>query len=314
MNYLYYYVRHMDEREVCQLEMHALFGEASPKPYIISERLLEPSRSPFIKGRLAVWIQAHTEEELRERVAKYTFPIDETYKLTCLNEVDFDDEKKWSHTQRRQIERSVGTAITGEVDLHNPTVELGVIYLEGMYYFGAVQRGEAIWFQHQQKPRMYSTALSSRLARAIVNIAVPDIEVVDKVIDPCCGIGTVLVEALSMGVPIEGSDVNPLVCDGSRENISHFGYEANVTLCPIEQVAGQYDVAIIDLPYNLFTHVTDEQLTSILESAYRIAASRVVFVAIESVEEQLQQIGFTIVAEAIARKAKFKRKILVCER
>lgn len=313
MNYLYYYVRHMDEREVCELEMRALFGQSSNAPYIVTERCIEPSRSPFTKGRLAIWIEADTEDHLIERVASYSFKADETYKLTCLNEVDFDDEKKWSHTQRRHIERSVGSAITAEVDLHNPTVELGVIYLEGTYYFGAVQKGEAVWFHHQQKPRMYSTALSSRLARAIVNIAVPHIEAVEKVIDPCCGIGTVLVEALSMGVPIEGSDVNPLVCDGSRENIAHFGYETSVTLCPIERVEGQYDVAIIDLPYNLFTHVTDEQLTSILESAYRIA-SRVVFVAIESVEEQLQQIGFTIVDEAIARKAKFERKIIVCER
>ena len=77
-----------------------------------------------------------------------------------------------------------------------------------------------------QKPEMYSTALSTRDARAIVNIAAPFPEGL-KIIDPCCGIGTVLVEAMSMGIAIEGRDVNKRVVWGSRINLRHFGFEGD---------------------------------------------------------------------------------------
>ncbi|GAA3334615.1 hypothetical protein GCM10020331_103270 [Ectobacillus funiculus] len=73
----------------------------------------------------------------------------------------------------------------------------------------------------EKKPHSYSTSLSTRVARAVANIAVPDPTGI-KAIDPCCGIGTVLVEALSMGINIVGSDINPLVLPGARENIAHF--------------------------------------------------------------------------------------------
>lgn len=98
---------------------------------------------------------------------------------------------------------------------------------------------------------MYSTALSTRVARAVANIAIPHPKGV-RAIDPCCGIGTVLVEALSMGINIVGRDINPRVVLGSRKNIAHFELEGTVEIGPIAEVVDDYDVAIIDMPYNLY--------------------------------------------------------------
>ena len=126
---------------------------------------------------------------------------------------------------------------------------------------------------------MYSTALSTRDARAVANIAVPNPSGV-RVIDPCCGIGTVLVEALSMGIDIVGRDINPLVVGGSRENIAYFGLEGVVTLGPISDVVENYDVAIIDMPYNLFTHITADEQLDIVKQARRFA-KKVVIVTIK---------------------------------
>lgn len=87
--------------------------------------------------------------------------------------------------------------------------------INGRWIFGDYVEGESVWFRHQQKPNHYSTALSTRVARAVVNIAIPDPNGV-KVIDPCCGIGTVLVESLSMGIDIVGSDNNPVILAGTE--------------------------------------------------------------------------------------------------
>src|SRR5699024_12707447 len=78
------------------------------------------------------------------------------------------------------------------------------------------------------------------MARAIANIAVPYPNGVTA-IDPCCGIGNVLVEALSMEIDIVGRDINPLVTRGSRENIAYFGYTCDVTTGPIADVTDHYD-------------------------------------------------------------------------
>lgn len=158
---------------------------------------------------------------------------------------------------------------------------------------------------------MYSTALSTRDARAIVNIAVPFPDGL-KVIDPCCGIGTVLVEAMSMGIEIEGRDINKRVVWGSRINLRHFGYEPNVEIGPIEEASEGYDVAIIDMPYNLFTHITGELQQSIITNARRIA-KRVIIVTIESMDDKIDEAGLTIIDRAVLKKGKFERQVLICE-
>ncbi|HEY4579057.1 MAG TPA: RsmD family RNA methyltransferase [Savagea sp.] len=309
--YLYYYVRHEDERDLCQLEMRAFFNTDSATPILLSDRSIDPSRSPFIKGKIEILLTAPSEDELIQEIAHMSFPEEYTYKVISLNEVDFDDEKKWSHTNRRALEKKVGLALPAPIDLHEPDIMIGILYFDGIYYLGKVTFGQGIWFKHQQKPKMYSTALSSKLARTLVNIAVPYPNN-QSLIDPCCGVGNVVVEAVSMGIPIVASDINPLVVAGTRENVAHFGYTgATIRIQSIHEITSHYDVAIIDLPYNLFTHITAEETLHILKSARRIA-TQVIFVAIDAIEDDLLQVGFSIQDRAIIKKGTFQREILIC--
>src|SRR5699024_7246593 len=166
------------------------------------------------------------------------------------------------------IERDIGWEFTAEFDLHQPDYIFGVIRFNNRWYFGKYRKSEAGWLQHVNKPQSYSTALGTRRARAIANIAVPYPNGVTA-IDPCCGIGNVLVEALSMEIDIVGRDINPLVTRGSREDIAYFVYTCDVTTGPIADVADHYDVAIIDLAYNIFTHTSSEEQLAILNQFVR---------------------------------------------
>lgn len=148
------------------------------------------------------------------------------------------------------------------------------------------------------------------MARAVANIAIPNPRGI-KAIDPCCGIGTVLVETLSMGMDIVGSDRNPLVLGGARENIAHFGLSGEVTLKDIRDVTDQYDVAIIDLPYNLCSVITPEEQTEMLQSARRFA-KKVVVVTVEPIDEILLKVGFAIIDRAVVKKGSFTREVIVC--
>jgi tRNA G10 N-methylase Trm11 len=148
------------------------------------------------------------------------------------------------------------------------------------------------------------------VARAAVNIAIPDPRGI-KAIDPCCGIGTVLVEALSMGIDIVGRDINPFIAQGARANLAHFGYVTEVALGAIENISTTYDSAIVDMPYNLFSTTSPEEQFSILKHARRIA-DRVVVITIEDMDESIAAAGFAIVDRCVVRKGSVNRQIIVC--
>lgn len=262
-----------------------------------------------MKERLEVLFSGNNLDELIEQASE--FVTHKTFKVTCLNSITLDTTVKLHHPERRSIERKIGEVIQGEADLLEPKVNFGIVSLDEVWYFGILVESEPIWRFHMQKPHMYSTALSTRVARAVANIAVPHPEGI-RAIDPCCGIGTVLVEARSMGIDIVGRDINPLVCLGSRKNLAHFGLEGEVVIGPISDVTDTYDAAIIDMPYNLFTHITAEGQQEILKDARRIT-SRLVVVTIEPMDHMITEAGFTIVDRCVAKKGTFERQIVVCE-
>ncbi|SDN88897.1 tRNA G10 N-methylase Trm11 [Psychrobacillus sp. OK028] len=308
--FIYTYAYNEDERSLCHLEMRSFFDIDSETKILKSSIKIDPSRSPFMKGRLEVLAEGDTVEEIIAQAPNFGSE-DETNKVIFLKINDRQGTDKIENAERLQIERAIGSDMQGEFDLHHPDQLFAVVPFGGRWYFGLYTKSEPIWFKHIKKPREYSTALSTRVARAVANIAVPHPKGV-QAIDPCCGIGTVLVEALSMGIDIVGRDINPLVCQGSRENIAYFGLTGDVRKSAIEDINEMYDVAIIDLPYNLYTHASWEEQFTILKHARRIA-KKVVIVTIESMDDRLETVGLHIKDRCITKKQQFTREILVCE-
>jgi tRNA G10 N-methylase Trm11 len=198
----------------------------------------------------------------------------------------------------------------GKADVRHPDRQFGIVAMGGRWYFGHYERSKSVWLHHIKKPRSYSIALPTRIARAIANIAVPRPPGI-RAIDPCCGIGTVLVEALSMGIDIVGRDINPLVVRGARENMAHFGLAGHVELGSIADITASYDAAIVDMPYNLVSRITPEEQLFILRHARRIA-HRAVIVSIEPIDDMIENAGFIIADRCVARKGSFSRHIMVC--
>lgn len=308
--YLYSFTWQRDEYDLSRLEMRTFFNFHVEGNVLISQERIEPSRSPYMRSRLAVFYEASSIEQLIEMAAQLELG-QKTFKIYCLNNSDDGIQPKLNRSMRNDYMIRVSSVINAEPDLEKPDVVLGLVCHEERFYLGKLTYGEAVWLKHMQKPEMYSTALSTRDARAIVNIAVPFPDGL-KVIDPCCGIGTVLVEAMSMGIAIEGRDINKRVVWGSQINLRHFGYEPNVEIGPIEEANEGYDVAIIDMPYNLFTHITGELQQSIITNARRIA-KRVIIVTIESMDDKIHEAGLTIIDRAVLKKGKFERQVLICE-
>ncbi|WP_255452101.1 TRM11 family SAM-dependent methyltransferase [Sporosarcina sp. ANT_H38] len=310
-DFIYTYTQHTDEHDLCMLEMRSFFGFDVTSTVLRSSIEIDPSRSAFMKERLDIMFEGDSLEEISQQVEQYDIG-ESTFRVVSLNTTDLDTTKKIGHPERRKIEREIGLRVNGTPDLVNPPVNMfGIVLLDGKWYFGKHVESESVWFLHQKKPHMYSTALSTRVARAVANIAIPHPHGV-RAIDPCCGIGTVLVEALSMGINIVGRDINPRVVLGSRKNIAHFELEGSVEVGPIAEVVDEYDVAIIDMPYNLFTHITPEAQLEILKEARRFT-KKVIVVTIETIDHMVEEAGFVITDRCVAKKGHFIRQVLVCE-
>ncbi|MDU0205062.1 TRM11 family SAM-dependent methyltransferase [Paenibacillus sp. MAH-36] len=323
MEHIYIYACHEDEQALCQLELRTLLGAGTVlgAGYAVSPRCVEPSRSPFLKLRLDVRYEAGSLPELASQVETLTVR-GSTFKV-----VFAETDTPVSYDRRRDVERELGRHLRGKAEMRKPEQWFAVTQLGDRWLFGDCSYGEAVWLQHQQKPQNYSTALSTRVARAVVNIAVPVIAGT-RVIDPCCGIGTVLVEAMSMGIDIVGNDMNPLAVRGARVNLAHFGMPNVVTLGDMRSLGlpaaslvsavpaagsaeSRYDALILDMPYNLCSKLPEDEQLQMLQSARRLA-QRAVIITTEQIDPLIEQAGFHIAERCEVNKGKFSRQIIVC--
>ncbi|MCK8485895.1 methyltransferase domain-containing protein [Paenibacillus sp. MBLB2552] len=291
------------------MEQRALFGQASEgAAYLESPLRLPPNRSPFVQLRLDVLFTAPTLAELGE-LASLLELEGYTFKVRYLK-----SGQRQTYEGEREAERRIGARIRGIAEMREPEVTLGLLARQDDWVLGICRISEPVWLAHKEKPNNYSTGLTTVVARALANIAVPNPEG-KRVIDPCCGMGNVLIEALSMGIDIVGRDINPVAIRGARSNLRHFGYEdtAIVKIGDLNELDGEYDAAIVDLPYNLCSVLPAVERRRMLDNVRRIS-TRTVIVSTEPLEQDMTEAGLIVTDRCTVSKGHFVRKVWVVNR
>ncbi|MDD3149071.1 MAG: RsmD family RNA methyltransferase, partial [Candidatus Riflebacteria bacterium] len=197
----------------------------------------------------------------------------------------------------------LGRLIDGSVDMMNPKIMLGATMVSGQWIFGELEKNDNHWQEHNKKPNSNSHSLKARTAKALVSIAIGD-ELNCTLIDPCCGVGTVVIEAISMQINVKGYEINPLVARKAEKNLAFFGYENVITNADMHEIKEHFDVAIVDIPYGLFTPITSEKQCEIIKTARRIA-DKLVIITFEDMDKALIAEGFEIVAHCQVIKGNF---------
>ncbi|KZS45255.1 RNA methyltransferase [Paenibacillus glucanolyticus] len=305
-SYLYTYTCHETERELCFMELAELFGHMPDgEDWLESEQWVDPDRSPFLSACLDVRVTGNSIEQMAEQAGQIQLR-NATFKVVSLKAGD-----PYTYDQLREFERRVGRRIAGTAQMKSPDITFGMISIDGIWRLGILQEPARAWLKHKQKPQNYSTGLSSRLARALVNIAAPEPDGV-MLLDPCCGMGNVLIEALSMGISVEGCDINPLAVRGARVNLKHYGYDDNiVAIHDMNTWQGHYDAAILDLPYNVCSVFPEEEKLKMLHSLHGLA-DRAVIISTEPLRGHLQETGWKVLRHSTTRKGSFVREIWLC--
>lgn len=296
----------VDETELCVLERYRLFGidKNDTKNYFFTEEYIPVDYSPFVKYCLKnLHIYDHYEE-LLQNLATENF----NYQNFKVKYLDIADDIEFQ--RRHEIEGEVGWVLPGYARVDSPEVVLGVTRLEGQWMIGEYEKNNGVWRKHMQRPQGYCNALTSRSARAIVNIAAGN-EKELHMIDPCCGIGTVVMEALSMGHHIVGSDINDKIAAGASRNLEYFGYAPVIKVGAIQDVEGQYDRVILDLPYGILSIADISYQQELIQCASRLGRC-LTLISIEDMSGILNELSFHIEEYCIIAKGNFKRNLYYC--
>jgi predicted RNA methylase len=308
--YIYSFSYDNTESDLCKLESRYIFNKEEKNKLLFSDIKAEPSSSAFVKNRLDIISFSEDYSTLINEIKKESICI-EGFKVEYLV---FDGDTT-EYAERLKKLKDIGYSIEGTPDYYSPTITYALCYYMGVWYFGVLFKDNFDWHKHKQKPCSYSNSISISIAKALVNIAAKANKE-KKLIDVCCGVGTIMLEACFAGNNIEGCDINEKICMHVRENISHFNYTANVYHSDIKDISKSYDAAIIDLPYNLFSYSNDDSISHIIESTAEIT-NRLIIVSMSDITNVIINAGLRISDCCSVKKrgkANFTRKIWVCEK
>ena len=160
------------------------------------------------------------------------------------------------------------------VVLKNPDIEIRALITDLKVFVGIkvaeVNRKQYEQRKVQNRPFFSPISLHPKLARAIINLT--SIKKGEKLLDPFCGTGGVLIEAGLIGVKVLGSDIEERMIEGCKKNLEYYKIK-NFSLYQTDiGNIGLYfkkvDAIATDLPYGKSTTTKGEKMENLYERAF----------------------------------------------
>ncbi len=155
-----------------------------------------------------------------------------------------------------------------EVDLNNPDNEVRVFLSDRVSIYivdRTIDRKALEARKVSERPYFSPISLHPRFARALINMS--GVRRGERMLDPFCGTGGLLLEAASMGILPIASDISEDMVEGCRSNLAHYGYELHDSaVCDIGDIPdhfGHLKAVVTDPPYGRSTSTGGEELNHI---------------------------------------------------
>jgi tRNA (guanine10-N2)-dimethyltransferase len=184
------------------------------------------------------------------------------------------------------LERKLGQCIKenapkAKVNLTKPNKTFYGILTEGKLVFGLklaeIEPKPFVERRPRKKPFFHPSAMSSKLARCMVNLA--HAKTGDLALDPFCGTGTAVMEAAMIGCRAIGADIQKRMVIGCRKNLKHFSInpEGLLVADARQPTLTKIDCVVTDPPYGRASTCmksnTGEIVKKVLSSSFEMLDS-----------------------------------------
>lgn len=165
------------------------------------------------------------------------------------------------------VARQAGAALarTGVVDLESPEVDVRVLVADRAHVGRLVAEVDRKGFEARHvkhRAHFAPVSLHPRYARTLVNLA--RVRASDRVADPFCGTGGLILEAGLVGASILASDIDPRMVAGTQAELSRLGVRgARVEARDVGELpvfAPGVDVVVSDPPYGRSSTTNRERM------------------------------------------------------
>jgi len=164
------------------------------------------------------------------------------------------------------LERLIGSGIDGPVSLSSPEEEYRAVFSGDHCYLGKVlcriDRGSFAYRDPVRRPFFHPGVMMPIMARSLVNLSL--VEEGDLFYDPFCGTGGGMLEADMLGVRVIGSDMDPVMIAGCRQNLPDSELaSADATCLPMKD--NSVDAVVTDLPYGQSVCIRAESMEKLYD-------------------------------------------------
>lgn len=293
-----------NQEEIARLECLMMTGERAVKNFALSSRYVDIKDAAYLDLCIKIYFESETIDSLYKKIDDLNYGRD-GFRVRFINtDLHIDFQK------RKSIERKISDIFTGWPNLKNPVDDFAVTVIEGKWMFGKVAGiCENRWLLYKKMPHTFCNSLPARIARGLVNAATCGKRGL-KFLDPCCGMGNVVIEALDMGIDTAGFDFNETVAKDANSNLNFFGFDSCIKYADASKIQGSYDTAVADLPYGVLSTIDTDTYFRILKNLRRVS-ERAIILSAEDISDIIASEGFNIVEKCIAHKGGVDRHITV---
>lgn len=178
----------------------------------------------------------------------------------------------------KRIKREVGKLIAedNEIDLDDPDQKV-LVLISDEYYAGRVIHivDKKEFKKRKVKNREFFSPISLEpwYARALVNLG--RVTVGDRVHDPFCGTGGLLIEAGLLGLNVSGGDIDENMVEGCKRNMRQFEVDGEVSCGDVsETVPYGVDSVMTDPPYGRAASTGGEDIEKIYRRLFETCRDR----------------------------------------
>ena len=190
-----------------------------------------------------------SKNDLLERAKRIKIKLSGTFRVRCEN-------RSRERIDSLDLERSLGEiyARSNKVDLVKPDDEIRILLSRERWLvcrrFFEIDRRQFELRKANRRPFFLPISMHPRLARCMVNLS--GVRKGEKLLDPFCGTGGILIEAGLIGAKVLGSDVQGWISEGCKRNLEHFGIDDyDIQNLDVGEIGsfGKVDAIVTDFPY-----------------------------------------------------------------